>query len=64
MTRKEAILNELERLPESLVDEVLSFIRGLKARVSGIRAETTVMSESSLKKNWLKPEEDEAWRDL
>jgi hypothetical protein len=26
--------------------------------------ETAIASETSLKKDWLKPEEDEAWRDL
>jgi hypothetical protein len=26
--------------------------------------DTAVMSESTLKKDWFRPEEDEAWRDL
>jgi hypothetical protein len=26
--------------------------------------DTAIASESSLKKDWLKPEEDEAWKDL
>jgi Arc/MetJ-type ribon-helix-helix transcriptional regulator len=27
-------------------------------------SEITLLSESSLEKDWLKPEEDEAWQDL
>ena len=29
-----------------------------------IQKEQEVMSESSLKKDWLRPEEDDAWEDL
>ena len=28
------------------------------------KLDITIMSESSLKKDWLKPEEDEAWENL
>jgi len=50
-------------LPNSL-DEVLDFIRYLKYRKSTETREITAMSESSLSKDWLKPEEDEAWKEL
>ena len=35
----------------------------VKENLTG-NAELAVMSESSLKKDWLKTEEDEAWKDL
>lgn len=64
MTTKQRLMNELEEVPEPLLAEVLDFIHFLKARAVRERLEPAVMSESSLAKDWLKPEEDEAWRDL
>ena len=62
MDLREAIRKEIETAPESLLREILDFIRFLKVRRAAM--ETAVMSESSLEKDWLRPEEDEAWRDL
>jgi len=64
MSKKELLLNELEKAPESLVGEVLDFIRFLKSKKREKDINLAVMSESSLKKDWLKPEEDKAWKDL
>jgi hypothetical protein len=64
MTKREAILKELDRVPDSVLDEVTDFIRFLQARVARDGMATAVASESSLKKDWLRPEEDEAWQDL
>jgi len=46
------------------LEEVVDFIRFLKTKMIQEKYEITVASESSLKKDWLRPEEDEAWRDL
>lgn len=63
MVTKESILNEIEKIPEPLLKEVLDFIRFLKTKsVEGV--ETAIASESSLRKDWLRPEEDEAWAGL
>ena len=64
MSEKEAVVHEIEELPLSLLQEVLNFIRFLKARVAQERLETALLSETALQKDWLRPEEDEAWRDL
>jgi len=64
MNKKELILNEIEKVPEPLLEEILDFVRFLKTKVVGERMEAAVASESSLKKDWLKPEEGEAWLDL
>jgi hypothetical protein len=61
MNLKEVIIREIEEAPDSLLDEILDFIRFLKAEKM---METATMSEFSLKKDWLRPEEDEAWQDL
>jgi hypothetical protein len=61
---KEILLRETEDLPISLLQEVLDFIRFLKMKAAQERLETALLSQSTLQKDWLRPEEDEAWRDL
>jgi len=64
MNKKELILNEIEKVTEPLLEEILDFVRFLKTKAAVERMEAAVASESSLKKDWLKPEEGEAWLDL
>jgi len=64
MNKKELLLNEIEQVPESIIDEVLDFVSFLKVKISREKIDTAIASESSLKKDWLKAEEDEAWQDL
>jgi hypothetical protein len=64
MTKRESLLRELDRVPDSVLDEVADFIRFLRVRVARDSMATAVASESSLRKDWLRPEEDEAWQDL
>ena len=64
MNKKEPIAKEIEQVPEPLLEEVLDFVRFLKSKRMREKLETSLLSESSLKKDWLKPEEDGAWRDL
>lgn len=61
---KEQITTELNGLPEQACEEVLDFIRSLKTRHRRDTVETAIASESALGKDWLTPEEDEAWSDL
>ncbi len=64
MSTKELLINEIELTSEPLLDEVLDFVRFLKIKTSRETLFTAIASESSLKKDWLKPEEDEAWQNL
>ncbi|RMH88089.1 MAG: DUF2281 domain-containing protein [Calditrichaeota bacterium] len=64
MSYKEAILKEIENIPEELLKEVLMFIQFLKFKINQEEWEILLASESALKKDWLRSEEDEAWRDL
>lgn len=64
MTPRDLILQELEHLPNYLLDQVLVFLRFLKLEYGQDRLETALLSESALQKDWLLPEEDEAWQDL
>jgi hypothetical protein len=64
MTTKQLVINEINRIPKSLLNEVLDFIYFLEAKSKSKERETAILSETSLKKDWLKPEEDKAWANL
>lgn len=64
MTTKDLILRELEKTPESALDMVLSFIQFLNTTQAQEKFETALLSESALSKDWLLPEEEEAWQHL
>ncbi|MEL6459993.1 MAG: DUF2281 domain-containing protein [Cyanobacteria bacterium J06621_15] len=64
MTIKEQLLQEIEKVPEPLLQQVLDFIQFLQNKRQQEKLEITLLSESSLQKDWLKPEEEEAWQDL
>lgn len=64
MNRKQLIAKEIAQVPEPLLEEVLDFVRFLKSKCAQERLETTLLSESALKKDWLKPEEEKAWQHL
>jgi hypothetical protein len=64
MGKKELLIDEINQVPESVLDEVLDFVHFLKTKIIKERLDTAIASESSLKKDWLKPEEDEAWQSL
>jgi hypothetical protein len=64
MSTKELLISEIEEVPELLLTEVLDFVHFLKAKIGREKLDMAMMSESSLSKDWLKPEEDEAWQNL
>lgn len=63
------IIREIDTLPPEVLKEVADYINYLKYKYKineePIKInEITLASEKSLAKDWLRPEEDEAWRDL
>ncbi len=64
MSKKELILSEIEQIPEPFLDEVLDFVQFLKTKTLKEKLSIAIASESCLKKDWLRPEEDEAWQSL
>jgi len=63
MNKRELLLSEIQHVPEPFLDELLDFVLFLKTRTFK-EMDTAIASESSLIKDWLRPEEDEAWQDL
>ncbi|HPC95439.1 MAG TPA: DUF2281 domain-containing protein [Sedimentisphaerales bacterium] len=64
MSTKELLISEIEAVPEPLLAEVLDFVYFLKAKMAREKLAVSIASESALSKDWLRPEEDEAWQDL
>ncbi|MBU7012510.1 MAG: DUF2281 domain-containing protein [Theionarchaea archaeon] len=63
MNKRELLLNEIQHVPEPFLDELLDFVQFLRVKTIK-RMDTAIASESSLTKDWLRPEEDKAWQDL
>lgn len=64
MSKKELLIKEIEHTPDELMDELLDFVRFLQTKTLKQKSETALASEAVLRRDWLRPEEDEAWRDL
>lgn len=64
MDRKETLIREVEHLPTAFLREVLAFVQFLKVKATQEHLEMALLSEFALRKDWLKPEEDEAWQGL
>jgi hypothetical protein len=64
MSKKQILISEIEQLPDELVTEVMDFVTFLRIKASNESVETALLSESSLRKDWLRKEEDDAWQDL
>ena len=64
MTAKEAIVQAVEELPEECLDDLAHYVEALRHRAALRSVPTALASEAVLAKDWLRPEEDEAWRDL
>ena len=64
MTKKEVLLIELESVPDGQLSEIIDFVRFLKSKQPAELDESALLSERALAGDWLRAEEDEAWRDL
>lgn len=64
MSTKDILIKEIEQVPEPLLDEILDFVQFIKMRIVKDKLDAAIASESALKKDWSKPEEDEAWKNL
>ena len=64
MNAKQLLLQEMENIPEFILEEVWDFLVFLKIKYHKELLENSILSESSLQKDWLKAEEDEAWQHL
>jgi hypothetical protein len=64
MTQRDILLNEIKDAPESLLREVIDFLRFLRAKDSQENMQTAYAGETVLSKDWLSDEEEIAWQSL
>lgn len=73
MNSKQQIIEEIEYIPEPLLNEIIDFIQFLKQKHLSEqkldmgetnKLETARLSEPSLARDWSTKEEDEAWQHL
>jgi hypothetical protein len=64
VSKKKILIQEIDQVPELYLDEVLDFVQFLKSKIVKEKLDTVIASESSLRKDWLLPEEDKAWQSL
>jgi hypothetical protein len=64
MTVKESLLKTVEDMPDDCLSELVEYAKRLQFKAAHGRVPTAMVSEAVLAKDWLRPEEDEAWRDL
>ncbi|AFS77871.1 hypothetical protein Curi_c07980 [Gottschalkia acidurici 9a] len=68
MINREVLVKRIQKSPPYLLEEVSNYIdyiefKRIKENIYEVE-DITLASEKSLSKDWLKPEEDEAWADL
>lgn len=63
---KNEIQQRLETLPDSCLNEVMQFLQFLEFKMQQGRPDhsSMLLSENAFAKEWLTPEEDEAWAHL
>jgi len=59
---EEGLIEKVRELPLHYKKQLIDFIEYLQLKAQ--KKETLYLSEKSLSKDWLLPEEDEAWKDL
>ncbi|BBD54243.1 MULTISPECIES: hypothetical protein [Planktothrix] len=64
MNTKELLIKEVENSPDFILQEVWDFLQFLKTKYQQEQLEISILSESSLQKDWLQPAEEEAWKNL
>ena len=64
MLSKETLHKDIDAMPEEFTEEIYDFVNFLKRKLVKENMEAALLSESSLRKGWLSPEEDEAWKNL
>ena len=68
MIDREMLVKKIEELPSNLLEEIadyISYVEFKKSKKDNLKMEDIILAcEKSLSKVWLKPEEDEAWKNL
>jgi hypothetical protein len=64
MTAKESLLQAVEELPPEYVADLANYAQRLRLKLAHREVPTALASQDVLAQDWLRPEEDDAWKDL
>ncbi|AFK05870.1 hypothetical protein Theba_0122 [Mesotoga prima MesG1.Ag.4.2] len=65
MDTRQFLRKEIEAVPDALLEEILRFVKALKERnLPALSRELLDASESAFARDWLREEEDKAWKNL
>ncbi len=64
MTAREVIVKEIEELPDECLGGLADYVERLRRGAALQAVPTALATEAVLAEDWLRPKEDEAWRDL
>ena len=65
MDTRQLLRKEIETIPDTLIEEILRFVKALKERnLPALSRGLQDASESALARDWLREEEDIAWKNL
>lgn len=65
MSKQQIIADLISTAPDHKLDIILSFVEFiLKENDNNDNIDNTLLSEISLSKDWMREEEDRAWKDL
>ena len=64
MTVKESLLEVVEELPADYLVDLADYAQRLRLKAAHREVPTALASQDVLARDWLRPEEDEAWKDL
>jgi hypothetical protein len=64
MTVKESLLQTVDQLPEECLKDLAEYASRLRLKTAHREIPTALASEEVLARDWLRPEEDDAWQDL
>ena len=64
MTAKESLLQTVEELPPEYLVDLAEYAQQLRLKAAHLEVLAALASQDVLAQDWLRPEEDEAWKDL
>jgi hypothetical protein len=63
MSKREFLAKEAMNEPEQIIDQLVDYLLFLKSKNGEANYDALLLSYPTLSKDWLSPEEEQAWKD-
>jgi hypothetical protein len=63
MSNREYLAREVMEEPEPIIDKLVDYLHLLKSKTFTPNYDSLLLSYPTLAKDWLSPEEEQAWKD-